>query len=174
MARGQGCKSGKSQPQAQPRSGDRDEKQPRFHVPKVGETIESGPWEGFEVIYVYSREQALHDGVIVDVSEMAREAGYRVPVALTAAVAKLVTPSEDEADDGQDRDGRLWDVLWMARASGAAQRVSHVGESHFQVYFQIKGRPELRGGMRLLTLKVTLDATGEGHPALTLSLPSED
>ena len=38
-----------------------------------------------EVIYRYTRSQALSDGVLVDITETARQAGFRVPVAMTAA-----------------------------------------------------------------------------------------
>jgi hypothetical protein len=37
------------------------------------------------LIYRYSRADAIRDGVLIDVSEMAREAGGRLPVALTQA-----------------------------------------------------------------------------------------
>ena len=33
-----------------------------------------------EVVYSYSRAQALADGVLIDVSDTAREAGFRWPV----------------------------------------------------------------------------------------------
>jgi hypothetical protein len=143
-----------------------------FLTPKVGETIEEGPWAGFEVVSVYPRSQALEDGVIVDVTDAAREAGYQVPVALTAAAHALVTPTEAEAADGQDHSGRLWDALYMGR--GAAKRAASEGEVLFQLYFQLKGRPEVRSGMQLTTLKVSRDATDDGQLALTFSLPDED
>jgi hypothetical protein len=38
------------------------------------------------VIHAYSRAEALEDGVLVDVTSTAREAGFRIPVALTRAV----------------------------------------------------------------------------------------
>lgn len=38
------------------------------------------------VIHSYSRAQAIEDGVLVDVSSMAKEAGFIWPVAVTAAV----------------------------------------------------------------------------------------
>jgi hypothetical protein len=37
-----------------------------------------------DLIYAYTRAQALADGVLVDVSPMAREAGFRFPTAITA------------------------------------------------------------------------------------------
>ncbi len=38
-----------------------------------------------EVIYSYTRAQAIDDGVLIDATEMAKEAGFNWPVALTAA-----------------------------------------------------------------------------------------
>ena len=38
------------------------------------------------LVHAYTRAQAIEDGCLVDVSETAREAGFKVPVALTAAV----------------------------------------------------------------------------------------
>lgn len=39
-----------------------------------------------DIIHQYSRAMAIADGVLVDVSEMAREAGYKYPVAMTDTV----------------------------------------------------------------------------------------
>ena len=39
-----------------------------------------------DLISSYTRAQAIADGQLIDVSEMAREAGIRYPVALTATV----------------------------------------------------------------------------------------
>ena len=73
-----------------------------------------------DLIHSYTRQQAIEDGVLVDVSETAREAGIRYPVALTRAVwARYVeVPLGVEC---QDEEGRLWDILWMFRygAEGA-------------------------------------------------------
>ena len=38
------------------------------------------------VIHVYTRAQAIADGVLIDATELAREAGFRFPVALSAEV----------------------------------------------------------------------------------------
>jgi len=67
-----------------------------------------------EVIYSYTRSQAVADGVQVDVSKVAAEAGIRFPVFLTRTVfdAFVTVP---EGVTGQDEAGRLWDVVWMLR-----------------------------------------------------------
>jgi len=68
-------------------------------------------------ICAYTRADAIADGTLVDVTETAREAGFRLPVAMTAAAwADCVTWSEtdNQRQTHQDESGRLWDVLWMA------------------------------------------------------------
>ena len=43
-------------------------------------------WEQSDLISTYTRAQALADGVLVDITLWAREAGFTIPVAVTAAV----------------------------------------------------------------------------------------
>jgi hypothetical protein len=66
------------------------------------------------VIYSYTRAQALADGVLVDVTEMAKEAGFKLPVAITTALHNRLTPTKADQGLGQDYNARLWDVLWVA------------------------------------------------------------
>lgn len=61
----------------------------------------SNPFEDAEVIFQYTRRQAIEDGVLVDVSEMAREAGIRCPMAVTERVwSEVITPSERAKQEG--------------------------------------------------------------------------
>lgn len=62
------------------------------------------------MIYSYTRAQALADGVLVDVSDIAREAGFRVPVALTRTAWEdcVAWSAEDSRRQvHQDESGRL-------------------------------------------------------------------
>ncbi|MFF2088539.1 DUF6573 family protein [Nocardia sp. NPDC058176] len=66
-----------------------------------------------EPIHVHTRAEALADGALRDAGELAAEAGFKHPVALTAAAwADAVAWDHDDAS--QDETGRLWDVLYMA------------------------------------------------------------
>lgn len=87
-----------------------------------------------DIISTYTRGQAVADGLMTDVTTIAREAGFSCPVAITAAVDNIVEPSPREIEWGQDREGRLWDVVWMA--SRAANRAK-CGDSqiNFMAYF---------------------------------------
>ena len=124
-----------------------------------------------EPISSYSRAQAIADGMLVDVSETAREAGFVFPVAMTrAAWSDCVEWSE--ADNlrltYQDEAGRLWDVLWMA--SRAARRGGE--EIRFQLYRVARGGRGTRP--RLVTLKGLCGPGDEGEPVITIMLPDED
>jgi len=70
----------------------------------------SNPFEDWDVISVYTRAQAIADGVLVDVSQFARELGFRYPVAITRTVWNACIETLDTAC--QDESGRLYNVLW--------------------------------------------------------------
>jgi len=118
------------------------------------------------VIFSYTRAQALADGVLVDVTDTAREAGYRHPVALTHAVYEsCVRVPQDLA--GQDEPGRLWDILWMLRCAIAASR----GES--ELAFKVLVHND-ESGPRPVCLKAVCGPGDDGEPVLTVMLPEED
>src|SRR5438874_9762133 len=77
--------------------------------------IHTNPADTFgPVIYSYSRAQAVADGLQVEVTKTAAEAGIRFPVFITRAVFdSFVTVPPGVT--GQDEAGRLWDILWMLR-----------------------------------------------------------
>jgi hypothetical protein len=70
-------------------------------------------FEGADPIHSYTRADALRDGVLIDVSPAAREAGIRYPVALTRAAWQRCV-KVPRGVPCQDEEGRLWDVLWGA------------------------------------------------------------
>lgn len=65
----------------------------------------------WEVISIYTRAQAIEDGVLVDVSELARVAGFKYPVAVTQGVWSECVRVAEEDKCTQDENGRLWDIL---------------------------------------------------------------
>ncbi len=67
-----------------------------------------------EIIYSYTRKQAVADGVQVEVTKTAQEAGIKFPMFLTRAVFDnyVAVPG---GVTGQDEAGRLWDIVWMTR-----------------------------------------------------------
>jgi hypothetical protein len=66
------------------------------------------------IVFVYSREQALADGELKDATRLARELGFAVPVALTAACWNRCIAVPPTASS-RDVERRLWDVLTELR-----------------------------------------------------------
>ena len=128
----------------------------------------SDPFEHGEVVVCYTRAQAIEDGVLVDVSEMAREAGIRYPVAVTARVwSEEIFPSDQARKEGQSETGRLWDVLWMLRT---AIQSSHARREVIQYGVLVRDgkRP------REVELKAVCGPGDDGEPVVTVMLPGED
>lgn len=122
-----------------------------------------------EIIHQYSRAMAIADGVLVDVSEMAKEAGYKYPVAMTDTVWNKCVAVPSELKGGQDEDGRLWDVLWMSRFKKLIPGTDG-REAFFEVLVQTKAnrKPEL------VRLKAVCGPGDTAEPVITLMMPSED
>lgn len=71
------------------------------------------PFAGWDLISTYTRAQAIGDGTLVDVSETAKQAGFKFPVAVTAALWADIETIPASKKGFQNVQGRLWDVLWM-------------------------------------------------------------
>lgn len=106
---------------------------------KGGNTMDKQSIEGWGVIHTYTREQAIADGQLIDVSETheAREAGYKVPVCLTVGVHALVQVPESLGGQ-QDYSGRLWDTLFLAAV--AFKRAEDKTLVPFEVVYQTDSR----------------------------------
>ena len=123
-----------------------------------------------KLIHSYSRAEALADGVLVDVTDLAKEAGFTVPVAISSQVyGGFINPYQVREGRqsrnwvGQDEKGRLWDMLnnlfWTIKA-----RVETGPELVFKTLF----------GKRLVQLKSVIGPGDGGEPVITIMLPEED
>ena len=126
-----------------------------------------------EPISVYPRAQAIEDGVLVDLMQgetapLVREAGFKFPIAMTAAAySEAVAPIDGELPEGQDLKGRLWDVLivlkFAIRASSSGQEI------RFKVsVYQGNGKSET------VELKSLCGPGDNMEPVITIMLPEED
>ena len=117
------------------------------------------------VIDTYTRAQAIEDGVLIDVSETANEAGFTMPAAITAAAWGMYVRVPDGVAC-QDEQGRLWDVLNMLRF--AIKKGGHGSEVVFTVLVNNDGEP------RPVELKSLCGPGDNAEPVITIMLPRED
>jgi hypothetical protein len=119
-----------------------------------------------EIIFSYTRAQAIADRVLIDVTPAALQAGFRFPVAVTAALMAVVETIPEQYSH-EDIEGRLWDVLWMAslaarRAKPGCSRIA------FEVILHIEGT---RRKYQALILDIGPGDTAD--PVITIGFPAD-
>lgn len=112
-----------------------------------------------EPTYTYTRKQALEDGMQVDVSERAREAGITYPTFLTRTVWDQYVEHKGEVQTGV-----LWDIVWMTRCAMA--RCAQSSQVH--VTLKIRNR---RVDLKAVCAALDID---DPQPSITIMLPDED
>ncbi len=117
-----------------------------------------------DLIYVYTRAQAIEDGFLIDVSDEARTGGcgYTVPVAITSAawVEAVKVPRSNKV---QTESGRLHDVLWVLRCA-----LKRAPDGTTQLDYRLKV------GRKLVALKALSGPGDKGEHVITIMLPHED
>ena len=121
------------------------------------------------IIYSYTRAQAVADGVQVEVTKTATEAGIKFPVFLTRTVfdAYVEVPS---GVTGQDEAGRLWDIVWMLRFAILRSRP---GADRIPVALYVRNDNRRATLIKLIATCGPLDI-GDPQPAITVMMPDED
>ena len=138
-------------------------------MPEPGNASAFGP-----VISVYTRAQAIGDGILVDVSETAREAGFKIPVAITRTVWERLVALPEGYLGFQDERGRLWDVLWMARHYALrASNSDRVGMCVLVRDIRKDLRDSHRPPRRHFPI-VAIGAGDAGEPVVTVMFPEDD
>lgn len=122
-----------------------------------------------EVIYAYSRSQAVADGVQVDVTKTAQEAGIKFPMFLTRAVFDQYVAVPPDMT-GQDEAGRLWDVVWMTRFAILRARP---GVDRLPVGLYVRNDDRTARLVKLIATCGALDMD-DPQPAITLMMVGED
>ena len=123
----------------------------------------------FDTVHTYTRSQAVADGVQIEVTKTAQEAGIKFPVFITRSVFDAYVAIPEGVAD-QDEAGRLWDIVWMLRY--AIQR-SRAGVNRIPVALYVRNdnlRPRL---VKLIAVCSALDIE-DPQPAITVMLPDED
>lgn len=149
--------------------------------------IETNDFGFGEIIYAYTREQALEDGVLIDVSEMGEEAGFKIPVAVTESVWGMINNIPPACQGIQDVAGRLWDVLWMGTCAARRNpdkdtvryklKLTRIEQKNHAVEDKKTGEEIVKQEYLLvhdITLKMVIGPGDQGEPVLTIMMPNED
>ena len=100
------------------------------------------PSQDWRVIHTYTRAEALAAGVLFDVTPTAKEAGFKVPTAVTASVFnECIEWTEEDARQCrtyQDQAGRLWDVLFLAAAKARSLRGRRQNQLLYEIHVVLR------------------------------------
>ena len=116
-------------------------------------------FEDAQIISSYTADEAINDGYLIDVSEMARETGFKWPVRITRSVHNLCTPPK--SNQVQSYEGRLWDILLLAFIA-----VRHVKNKNDRM-----ATYKVKIGRKLHTLWAVIDGTSGS--AIHIMLPED-
>ena len=118
-------------------------------------------------IHTYTRAEALADGVLFDVTETAREAGFKVPVALTASLwADVNNLLGQHVSAGQSPEGRLWDLLFMAAHTARRRKNSTARTFIYALIMPVGDGNNYRA-------KCHIGPGDEAEPVVTIMCPDE-
>ena len=124
--------------------------------------------ESWNVVYSYSRAQAIADGVLVDVTGEAKAIGFKLHTVVTDHLFHgYVEPPVGLDGEGQSVTGRLHDLMVLALF--AARKAMNTDRVTFKVDFLMApGRKE--------TIEVVahIGPGDHGEPVLTIMLPEDD
>jgi Family of unknown function (DUF6573) len=129
-------------------------------------------FEGAPVVFAYTRAQALADGVLVDVTATAKEAGFKLHTVVTEAVWRgVIEPPVVPRSYGESEAGRLWDVLTMC---GHAMRAAwRRNEQADRADFEVMATDE-SGRHTMRHLWVLCGPGDDAAPVLTIMMQGED
>lgn len=131
-------------------------------------------WNEADIIFRYTRKQAMRDGLLVDISNadfghLCQQLGIRINVAMTdGAWSATVGRIDEPLPPGQSIEGRIWDVLYAFRYAIAIQ-INDTDRVHFKV--DVKQPDQSRRTVNLWCLIGPGDA---GEPVITIMLEGED
>ncbi len=120
-------------------------------------------------IYTYTRAQAVADGLQVEVTKTAAEAGIRFPMFITRAVYDTYV-TVPPGVTGQDEAGRLWDLVWMTRFAIIR---SKPGVDRLPVALYVRNDDVRSRLVKLVAVCGPVDFD-DPAPAITLMMPDED
>jgi len=103
---------------------------------------------------------------MVDVTEMAREAGLMIPTVVTAAVWEII--NQVPPDSGQNVGGRLRNIQGMLKVAIKKRKSAPGNTIHYSLWIDRTSRKR-----KPLRLKAVIKPGSGEEPVITIMLPDE-
>ena len=133
------------------------------------------PFGGSNIIFSYTRAMAIADGVLHDVSQTAKECGFRIPIAVTDTIWQRwvnVDHNQELLEVGQSTDARLRDLLMVLHFHICnLPKDAKTDRLVFKVRFLVDAEKET---VEEAVLTADCGPGDEGEPVVTVLLPEFD
>ena len=123
-----------------------------------------------DVIYTYTRKQAIADGIQREISDVAKEEGFKFRTFMTES-AWSTCVQVPEGVTGQDERGRLHDIFWMLHCAIRNMKTKDNLVS-FEVLVRVNNQEHGMRKYRLLSQCGPVDID-DPTPSLTIMLPED-
>lgn len=121
------------------------------------------------LVFSYTRAQAIEDGVLIDVTADAKAHGFKAHTVVTDNLYHryVEVPSGLDRSFGQSSSGRLHDLLTLAMFAARASKGTD------RVYFKVDFLME-PGRTETVQVIAHIGPGDDGKPVLTIMLPEDD
>lgn len=124
-----------------------------------------------DLVSRYTREQAIQDGILKDITLYGAEFGFKVPLAITLEAWSKCVSVPCELVGEQDEKGRLYDLLFLATCEARKNKESST--VFFQGIFKDRVMAECEDP-DLVALKLMIHPGDHMEPVATILLGHED
>ena len=126
-------------------------------------------WQDAELICSYSRQDAIEDGELIEVSDTAKSVGIIFPTCVTRAVWTAIENIPPRFQGIQTVEARLWDVLYML--SLKIKLLQKTGMESNTIHYSLIMQ---HGRHTYCQLKAICGPGDTPAPVITIMLPDED
>jgi hypothetical protein len=135
----------------------------------------SNLFEHADIVYTYTRANAIADGELVDLTEWAGSekgflGGFTIPVAVTRALWATIEAIPKSLAGIADVRGRAHDVLWMASLAARAAAKGKDKKSRVGFSVLLPSRGTRKRNRRLL---IDIGPGDNAEPVITIGFPED-
>lgn len=123
--------------------------------------------DDFEYIFSYSRHDAIEDGVLVDVTQYAKELGIKLETVFTRSLMEAVLDIP-QSHSYQDERARCHDILFIALLALKKIIKDKEPQGSFQVHLHTSNEED---SPKLLI--ISLHDDDHGKPCITIGFPED-
>ena len=134
---------------------------------KSNQNVTAGLFTEDQIIDRCTRAELIDDGVLTDITALAKEAGFKFPVAISAGIVTLIN---DAISKGwKDWDGIVWDILNVLN-----YKIKFGPKDNSRIDFKVAIWSKYTNNDQDVEMYSQVGPGDDMEPVITIMLPNED